>query len=650
MPNRFVNPYTFVPLPSAITRQQPPGHDRLADEHYSGTLQVSMMARTPLLVRGFGATPDSDGTMRDRLPRRCGQVFIPGSSLHGAFRSLHETIAGGCLRVVDLDYLPVHREVPTAATTRGLRLAVVSQVDEGTGRPTELRLASEEAWFERNQLVAGLGANMATSQFFTHHGGTSRTARGRTVYSDGTVAAATAATPQRWLLLVTDTRARSGQHPSYFAAGRSFSQSVSLTEDAWLDYVDCVGDADDMHRYRPGDVVGKGQRWADVGWPPPTSPVPEQGTVFGRRRTARAWFDRGQPVWVRLQDGEVSEIKLSVVWRHLGRGTVRERIPPHLRPCDNPKDLCASCRVFGSADIQGREDDAAAVQSSYRGHVRFGDALPSAAMEAQRWHLAPLGAPKLSAGQFYLDPSGVADAKKIGESGHQPRSTWGSTADQDGAGRARFRPMRGRKFYWRTSDPTVGTHPRGEARSHQSDELKKHVELIPAGTHFGFEVSFENLDLAGLGGLLAALQPGRVLADGNAGNSEIVASVGGGKPFGFGAATTHVQVTSAQNAKSRYLGATSRSVSIDEAVLAFRGAVAHQARQGWPSLRRLLTLDAVNNSDVWYPIGTGQRGTESYDEAFDFWQASSGRESHGVRTRLAGPPLPTAADQRMHHQ
>lgn len=82
-------------------------------------------------VRGFGATPDPDGTMRERLPRRHdGQVFIPGSSLHGAFRSLHETIAGGCLRVVDPDFVPVHREVPTPTTTEGLQLAVVTNVDK----------------------------------------------------------------------------------------------------------------------------------------------------------------------------------------------------------------------------------------------------------------------------------------------------------------------------------------------------------------------------------------------------------------------------------------------------------------------------------------------------------------------------------------
>jgi hypothetical protein len=49
LPDSFVNPYTFVPLPPAIKRAKPPGHHRLAEQNFSGALKVSLTARTPLL-------------------------------------------------------------------------------------------------------------------------------------------------------------------------------------------------------------------------------------------------------------------------------------------------------------------------------------------------------------------------------------------------------------------------------------------------------------------------------------------------------------------------------------------------------------------------------------------------------------------------
>ena len=162
--------------------------------------------------------------------------------------------------------------------------------------------------------------------------------------------------------------------------------------------------------------------------------------------------------------------------------------------------------MFGSADTEGRGADDLAVQDSYRGHVRVDDLLAAAEVEPLSWHLAPLASPRPSAGQFYLDHTAVPPARRMAGKDTRPAATWGSVADTPG-----LRPVRGRKFYWRTTDPTRGQFPRGRYREHQSGELGSEVALIPAGTVFTGRVAFDNLSLADYGSLLAALDP-RLLA------------------------------------------------------------------------------------------------------------------------------------------
>ena len=75
----FINPYTFVSLPSGLQRGRPTGHShsRLRSDCLSGSLTVRMTARTPLLL---GAVQGDGGTQPPR--RSDGRVFIPGSGLH----------------------------------------------------------------------------------------------------------------------------------------------------------------------------------------------------------------------------------------------------------------------------------------------------------------------------------------------------------------------------------------------------------------------------------------------------------------------------------------------------------------------------------------------------------------------------------------
>lgn len=107
--DRFVNPYTFVPFPAAFAGRCAPHGHRGDSQLWSGTIGITIKARTPVLVRG---TCGADETT---LPHRPGpdgvdQQIIPGSSLHGAVRALHETLTGSCLRVFEQDFSPVYRD------------------------------------------------------------------------------------------------------------------------------------------------------------------------------------------------------------------------------------------------------------------------------------------------------------------------------------------------------------------------------------------------------------------------------------------------------------------------------------------------------------------------------------------------------------
>lgn len=691
----FVNPYTFVPHVASPERRAPAGHAAMGDDRFSGVLEVTLTAKTPLLVGGFPLGGSSDGAEIMGLPRRRDQtVMIPGSGLMGAVRSLHEALVGGCFRVVDTDWVPVHRHPATTEETKDLRLAVVWDVD-GEGRAKTVRLCDDRMRVPK-ELLPGAGspddALPQTGDQLQYHPAKrlqGNALRIRTKDHPDWTAPGEISRIRRmgpvsgdcWVLLVTDTRARpltkDGKNDKedkerekrsavHYWAGRIGPDSIrcEIPEDTWKNYTKTVAGADDLRRaslLKIGAPNGEEPAWdpqhqpeyADVWWPPQGDAEDNSGSgnekdrsqgprqKIGRRLRARTYLHVGQPVWVQVAGRTVTEIRLSLLWRYLGDATVGERLGD-ARPCTNPRNLCWSCRMFGSADTGGREDTDLAVQHSYRGHIRIDDLLARSHVEPIRWQLAPLASPKPSAGQFYLDNSAVPDGNRISEKDTRPAATWGSAADKP-----RVRPVRGRKYYWRTrteADPG-GTKPvRGRHRSHQSDTLSSTVSLIPAGTVFEGRVAFDNLDAAEYGSLLAALDPRMLSMADEAGWEQAVTSVGGGKPFGFGSVTIDVKPVKVETFRQRYLGeAAPDEAAFDEqaAVEAFRAEVPDTARAHWTALRNALTFGFVNDATVWYPPGDGERGHEDYDKSFEFFARTTGlRLSDGYRDLVE---LPDAA-------
>jgi hypothetical protein len=650
----FVNPYTFVPLVQKVPRQRPTSHAVMTDGRLSGVLAITVTARTPLLIGGFDRK--DGGEKKPDVPRRAdGTPMIPGSGLLGAVRSVHEALAGGCLRVLNTDWVPVHRHAASTAETRDLRLAVVLAVD-GEGRATSVGLCDRVIWVDHRVLpsseerVPHTGDRLTLPAHKAVDSGNRSVLRSQDV-GPGDVchtAGMSAALDDSWVLLVTDTHARAAGRPVYFAAGHVGPgvRRLTVPGSTWETYRHVVDGADDLRPARlPG---GKEPAWdlnraeyEDVFWPL-TSDGRPAGPAVAKRLAARRCLRPGQPVWVQPEGQEVTEIRLSQLWRKPGRHSVGERAGEAV-PCMDPDHLCWSCRVFGSADSSGRGDDDSARQRSYRGHVRVNDLLAKDMFDPIEWQLAPLAAPRPSAGQFYLDNTGLPSAGKLAAKDTAPAATWGSVAD-----RGRARPIRGRKFYWRTTGPDQVAQPRGRRR-HQSDTQTRDVVLIPAKTVFTGRVCFENLTIEDYGSLLAALDPRLLGTAGQANWQDSVTSVGGGKPFGFGAVSIDVRPEGVHTAVGRYLGGDEEVPSPADAVQAFTASVRQGVKATWPALRNVLHLGFIRNELVWYPPGSkGSKGDADFDRSFEFFARTTGLTlTEKVRDLISLPPADAPAERQV---
>jgi CRISPR-associated protein (TIGR03986 family) len=628
----FVNPYTFVPFPAdgSCQLRLPAGHQGLSDGRYMGRLSITWTAETPLLVRGG----EQDGVLR--FPRRVdGTPVVPGSSIKGAVRSLHETLFGGCLRVFDEQYLPVYRAIADQrARGKGWKLGQVAEVDPSSGRPVTITICDQVVWVRHDAFSdAGFDDLRTGSTCDVDESAITDSSPGRREARAVTEGAG-------WVVLITDAGARSGA-PYYAATGRLTDTELKVTDLAWDRYRLAVDGADDL---RTGATQSE-DGFAEVDY----AQKGQAPMRIGRRRRASRRLAEHDVLWVRVEDGLITELALAYFWRTPGDIPAGGRVPADLKPCTDPENLCVSCRLFGSADVGGADRSAGNRQRAYRGHVRFGDARTE--RHGDSWpveHLAPLAAPRPGAGQLYLDLRSQAAPS---DKGQVPARQWGHPGRDKGADP---RQLRGRKFYWHAAPG--GQQPwRGHERDHHSGALTTSAELAPAGTRFTGSVWFENLSLAELAGLVAAIDPHRLLnASAPPGyhdtGPEIRPHLGGGKPFGLGTVDPSVELVEVADGPSRYGEGAPVAIDmsdIDTAIGGLASDVPDGVRQRWPDLAAALNVHHVNPARVWYPPAQdwSHAGEPGFDATFEFFKHTSGQWlSEGGRPMVPLPD-PHEADQ-----
>lgn len=597
-------------------------------------MTVEWTLRTPLLL------PQA------HRPVRAGQVVIPGSSVKGALRSLHEALMGGCLRVVDEEFVPVYRQ-PAVAKDGDWRLAVVTEATR-QGRATHVKVCEQTAWVPVGMLRAALGRKPQTGDMvdiedwaLKPHQGLDRDE----VEDDGGVS-----TGDGWIVLVGDSGTRQKSHQFFCAAGRLPTDDAgtrAVAESAWAEYAElCEGTNDlrlikqkpDAPRYRGWR---NGRVFIDVRW--------KSDTVGSRRAvTGRLWAGDVVWAWVNPETGQVEHLAMAAIWRVPGDGPLAERIPDAVRACDDPANLCLSCRLFGSADTTTAESGREADQRSYAGHLRIGDAVASG-VTTTSVRLAPLGAPRLGAGQFYLQN---ADTEPASDKAELPAAYWGSKRDEKTA-----RPVRGRKFYW-NGDPEVQRPPRHIAREGQrNDAMTGQRHLVPAGAVFRQVIAFDNVPKAELASLLLTLLPGLFLPRAEKlVSADYQLRLGGGKPLGLGSASVKVSDLWYQDAGQRYAG----QQRVRQSPAGFFNAVymdvynlaGRPVTRNWPTLSRILRGDGVDQELIWYPLGGEWSDERNRDLSFKFFDQTNGLCLDKRREPVVPLPDPhpdKKEDQRLRH-
>ena len=653
--DHFINPYTFIPFPAQPPqRSKPHHHHTLSTEkdetRFAGRITARLVARSPLLVRKIGSAAPVVDEVATAPRTSTGELFLPGSSLHGAICSLHETLTGSCLRVFDPDFVPVYRDVATGELRKHWDLGVVDEVDHG--RPTKLIRCTETRWVPLTTLARAMpeGCVVTTGQRFRLTEESFALRNNRQVY-EKTADAALDPNGQ-WVVLVTDDRARDSRWPYYCAVGRlpATPSQVALTDRAWREYLWAVEDAKQTMKgtkpsfetevaqlARPGTSVGD-----VIGEPLEKHP--------GRWLRPRSWLHKDQVVWLAPgKGGFVDGMALSYLWRTRGQGSAGERLPDEaFQPCHDPNDLCPSCRVFGSADVRDVSergvDRRLAEQRSYRGHVRVLDAvLKSGGTLSDPVVLPATGSPRPGSGQFYLDDPQAGTAPLVYQ---KPRNRWG-TPDP-----LQPRRLRGRKFYWHT-DPQIDERRRRWRRHDHAPEGER-VELVAAGSAYQLDVVFDGLTRAEIGGLVAALQPGRLFATQQRPlpypvtvDPEYAIHVGGGKPIGLGSCQVRDLQIVADGVESRYLGALRPVLDPADLIAAF---VAEHADLSptWQNVAAALHTSHVDSRIVSYPTAIGWADDDGacdgkrQHEAFRWFQQTIGegmKDGKGARPFVPLPPV-----------
>lgn len=570
------------------------------------------------------------------------ELIVAGSSVHGAIRSLHEALTNSCLRVFDGDLVPQYRQQADPSRIGQLRLAVVEMVGtmvDGRQSAPRVRLCEPgdpvahrlgQPMLERLHRVSGL-----------------RSGDRLAITCDDADRPVTAEPDPDgdWVLFLSDAGARRDKFPYRAHVRRLTERTVAVEEAAWQDYLDLVEGADDL---RPARLrkVPESQRFVPVIHR--YAPVGERArnVVVGERHLVRRTVIAGQPLWVRLApDGSSADvIQPALIWREFGAGSAGERIPPGFEPCADPDALCPSCRVFGSADPGGEPAVGGARQRSYRGHVRFGDAV-AVSPQLLEVTLPPLGAPRPGAGQHYLETTGWA-----GDGSVPPLREWGSIADPPGQPRR----LRGRKFYWHTTVANGLLPRRGQARTGHGDdnEMVSRAQVFKIGTEFVCTITFTDLDDAALGALIATLQPHRLLG------KNAVVHIGGGKPIGYGSCRIELDHEHSWyvSARDRYTGVAPAPLDSERADAFVDGfatdeTTAHTREQVWPLLSKAVTMNHVPAGTVWYPPGATEVKDSDFDRGFPYWKQTSGWESDRKGARQGYPlqPLPDidAASQQI---
>lgn len=403
---RFLNPYAFVSLPqrdddhpAELKLGCPPWHDRYDPERWSGTIEVTITTRTPLLLPDHAAAA---GDRRSGLPVRVdhlGRPMLAGSAVKGALRSAYEAITNSRLGVFGPHDRLLAMRAPADATVAALCPAWVTEVHPDGATLTVVRGLEPTApghEFDRYPLVKVLGR--------VHWNGSSFPPGGKRKHDERLVVESVIEGPATAQI---DTVRIDRTHVA-----------------AWQDVIDSYHRAHE-HDRRPvsdyGDYVAHPARWRDL--------------------------RVGDTLYVEFdQDGGVAGLYPAMIGRKPFPGPPSRSLPDSHRPARSFDEFSPADRVFGWV-----RDGADRAGTAYRAHLRVLPPDGAGIPPAERVHrftpipLAALASPKPTQFRFYL---GDKDGGPLRSVGRTPADGYPAEPGR--------RRLRGRKVYLTHAEVLAG--------------------------------------------------------------------------------------------------------------------------------------------------------------------------------------------------
>lgn len=700
---KFVNPYTFLPLPDSIKREQLQMHDGSGAqdrELYTGSFTVEWELKSPLLLP---EKAEEEGWLELTGNNR-GKIRVPGSSVKGAMRSLHEALFFGCMSVVDQDYIPVYRE----ASVKGQRtdsadwvIGVVEKVDDD-GRPISIRRTvrtddtdGKTMWINAEGLLRA--CRRQSENELPQTGDIVRFRNSDVVVKNNRakVYEPREFAPRRdgnidtystndYVIIITDGGTRKKMRAWHWASRKIdiYADALPVSDEVWKHFEAKVDGTDDLRRERLEIKKGKLQ-----GHSARKIQVEGLGKVLGKRLSQNGMFSPGDALWVRIakvEDKEqITELSYSAIWRRVAvfpEGSEKSGEVMHLgdllgdlSPCD-PNDeehgVCLSCSLFGAV---GPEKEKGEKGLGYAGHVRFGslELKCGAADVSAEKEIMPLSSPKPSNGQFYMTNPRRLQGEPTPDMAYEGETT--SHWDRREMKNVERKPA-GRKFYW-NHDPLYPHHGRRHYEKFDGvkDELITKRRFVSVGddsdsTVFKSEVTFDQITGAQLASLWCLLNPVSLFKSFNISGPEVpVVRLGGGKPLGFGSVAPRISSYHIFRSKERYcddapefdsdkqsspdhaLGMTGDGWShfvkaIEERVIT--DGTRKKLVDNVKTLARLMDLDGLGamKEFVTYPPNASweQYGTKKFHESYRFFVENRGAAGGGNNGTYWGEwkPLP----------
>ena len=689
---KFVNPYTFVPLPDSIKKEQLQLHDGSGakkEELYTGSFIVEWELKSPLLLP---EKAEEEGWL-ELTGEKTGKIRVPGSSVKGAMRSLHEAIFFGCMSVVDKDYIPVYREAAikgkrtddeyTSTNNEKWVIGVVEKVDD-QGKPLCIRRTEGKTiWINAEGLLRTCQRQNAkelpqTGDAVRFRGSDVKVKNNRaTVYEprefaqrrDGNI---DEYSPDDHVVIITDGATRRNMRTWYWASRKIDigSSPLSISDEAWKHFQAKVDGTDDRRREKLKNNEKK------VTYAANKVDVKGLGKKLGKRLSQNGIFSPGDALWVKIDNAgdkeHITELSYSAIWRRVAvfpKGEEKSGEVIHvgdllgdLSPCD-PNDaehgVCLSCSLFGAV---GPEKEGGEKGLGYASHVSFGslELKGNEANISAKKEIMPLSSPKPSNGQFYM-----TNPRKLQDKPNRDMVDDGETTSHWDRRKIENveRKLAGRKFYW-NHDPLRRHHGRVhyEKFNGAKDKLITKRRLVFVGnnnnkTVLKGEVTFDQITGAQLASLWCLLNPASLFESFKVkGPHAPVVRLGGGKPLGFGSVAPSIISYKVFRSKERYLddGAefdsdrdSSASTALGVAADRWNNFVKDIEERVIPDgnrkkfvdnvrkLTRLMDLDGLGDVKdlVTYPPNASweQYGSEDFHKSYKFFACNQGAARHRNR-------------------